>query len=330
MQVLLVDDVNPVFATPPKWRVRDALLKVPYIVSFGSFIDETSLLADLVLPDHSFLESWVEVVPESGAAVAVASVAGPVMRPLHQTRSMPDVLLEVGRRLQHPLSPALPWQTFEEVLKAAYSPLPVGAGGDGWALARKQGGWWGTTPTLEGAAPAEKTTPRAVRFSEPQFDGDAGQFPFYFLPYASQAFLDGSLAHLPWLQELPDPLTSAMWSSWAELNPKTAERLGVAAGDLVEVASTQGSLRTRAVLSPGLAPDVVAMPVGQGHETFTRYASGRGENPIGLLGPIAERETGALAWAATRVAVTRVAGADGRLVLFGGEMREHPHESEER
>ena len=39
--------------------------KVPFIVSFGSFVDETSVLADLILPDHSFLESWVEAVPES-------------------------------------------------------------------------------------------------------------------------------------------------------------------------------------------------------------------------------------------------------------------------
>src|SRR6185295_7089388 len=68
VQVLLLDGANPVFATPPGWRIRDALLKVPFIASFGSFIDETSALADLILPDHSFLESWVEGRPESGAA----------------------------------------------------------------------------------------------------------------------------------------------------------------------------------------------------------------------------------------------------------------------
>ena len=51
------------------------------------------------------------------------------------------------------------------------------------------------------------------------------------------------------------------------------------------------------------------MPVGQGHETFTRYASGRGANPIEILAPVTEAETGALAWAATRVQVTRVGDA---------------------
>ena len=46
--------------------MRETLAQVPYIVSFGNFIDETSVLADLILPDHSFLESWVQSAPESG------------------------------------------------------------------------------------------------------------------------------------------------------------------------------------------------------------------------------------------------------------------------
>ena len=67
VQVLLVDRVNPVYATPPGWRVKDALLKVPFVVSFASFVDDTSVLADLILPDHAFLESWTDARPESGA-----------------------------------------------------------------------------------------------------------------------------------------------------------------------------------------------------------------------------------------------------------------------
>ena len=89
--------VNPVFTAPRAWKVRDAFAKVPFIVSFGSFLDETSVLADLILPDHSFLESWSEAVPESGSATAVVSMAPAVMKPLHETRATPDVLLEIGR-----------------------------------------------------------------------------------------------------------------------------------------------------------------------------------------------------------------------------------------
>ena len=68
-----------------------------------------------------------------------------------------------------------------------------------------------------------------MRYAEPAFDGEP-QYPFHFLPYASPHFGDGSAAHLPWLQEMPDPLTSAMWSSWVEIDPQTAERLAYCAG----------------------------------------------------------------------------------------------------
>jgi menaquinone reductase, molybdopterin-binding-like subunit len=312
IQVLLLSEANPVFGTPSAWRVKEALLKVPYIASFGSFLDETSSLSDLVLPDHSFLESWVDHVPESGTTKSVASVAAPAMKPIHETRAMPDVLLEVGRKLNPPLTPAFQWQTFDQMLQAGF--------GDNWAKAQEQGGIWSDSP-VNAAPAAAAAAAKPVALEEPRFEGDENQYPFFFLPYASQAFLDGSVAHLPWLQELPDVLSTAMWSSWVEINPQTAAKMGIAQGELLEVASTRGTLRAPALLSPGIAPDIVAMPIGQGHETYTRFASGRGANPISILAPVTEPETGALAWAATRVKITK-AGGTGQLTLFAGGMKE--------
>ena len=42
-----------------------------------------------------------------------------------------------------------------------------------------------------------------------------------------------------------------------------------------------------------------------------------------IVAPLIEPVTGALAWAATRVRVSRVGPPDGRLILFAGGMREH-------
>jgi anaerobic selenocysteine-containing dehydrogenase len=324
VQVLLLDRANPVYATPPGWRARDAILKVPFVVSFASFLDDTSVLADLILPDHSFLESWNEVRPESGASAAVATVAGPVMKPLYQTRAMPDVLLEVGKKLKRPAgAQLLKAASFDQLLQGEF-------GEERFATATKQG-WVELKDNLEKpstpqelqalARGAQNLTPDAV------FDGDAAQYPFIFLPFPSQAFYDGSASHLPWLQEMPDPMSTAMWSVWLEINPQTAGRLGVGDGDVVEVASAHGTVRAPAVHTPGIAPDVVAMPVGQGHETFTRYASGRGSNPVKVLAPSLVPATSgtALAWAATRVKVTRVGAPDGSLIRFAGSLTEAEH-----
>jgi anaerobic selenocysteine-containing dehydrogenase len=309
-KVLLLDEANPLHGMPKAMGFRETLEKVPFIASFGSFVDDTSAFADLILPDHSFLESWVESTPESGAREITATVAGPVMKPLHQTRATADVLIEAAGKLKSPV--ALPWKTAEEAMKPSPTQESVGNALQG--------------VPRDGQRDGLKAVP--YRYSEPQFDGDAASYPFHFLPYESVAFGDGSSAHLPWLQELPDPLTSAMWSSWVELNPQTAAKLGVADGDVLEISSSQGSLRAPAMIFPGIAPDVVAMPVGQGHENFTRYASKRGANPIAILAAKTEPETGSLAWAATRVKVARVGDADGSLIMFAGEMREHPHEHE--
>jgi anaerobic selenocysteine-containing dehydrogenase len=296
-RVLLIDDVNPVHGSPTAWKVADALTRVPFIVSFGSFVDETSTLADLILPDHSFLVSWVDTSPESGSTKAVASKFGPVMGPLYDTRSTPDVLLEVSRRLATPIAPALPG-SFEEFLNQETTG-PRSAG-----------------PEFQALGPAV--------YADPVFDGDASEYPFHFMPYATAQFYDGSLAHLPWLQEMPDPMTSGMWCSWVEINERRAEELGIHQGDVIDVTSTQGSLRAPAFLNPGLAPDAIAMPVGQGHTNFTRYATGRGVNPISILAPVTVPETGTLAWSATRVKIARVGGPDDSLILFAGATRERP------
>jgi len=121
--VLLLHGANPVFATPAEWHVKEAIEGVPFIASFGNFIDETSSFADLILPDHSNLEAWTDHVSESGTTEPTISVAPPVMLPLHDTRAMPDVLLDLAQRLGGRTSQALPWKSYEEMLQATLAPL---------------------------------------------------------------------------------------------------------------------------------------------------------------------------------------------------------------
>ena len=334
VDALLLYNANPVFASPAAWRVREALEKVSFIASFGSFVDETSILADLILPDHSYLESWVDNIPESGTTQAVASLAPPAMNPLHHTRAMPDVLLEAAHQLGGNAAKALPWKTYEDMLQSAFEPLrnhPGSTSGksadDFWNEVQEKGGWWGTGSAR--ASRASKKLAAPIKVSPPRFDTAAEEYPFNFLPYASLQFGDGRHANLPWMQEMPDAISTAMWSTWVEINPQTAEKLGIKQGDLLEVASQHGKLQAPALVAPGIAPDAVAMPVGQGHENYGRYASHRGANPIRILSPQAEAETGALAWASTRVKITRL-GEQGKLILFGGGLREWPREYRRR
>ena len=58
------------------------------------------------------------------------------------------------------------------------------------------------------------------------------------------------------------------------------------------------------VVYPGIRPDAVAIPVGQGHSDYGRFAERRGSNPLSLVAPLLGQAPGLpLQWAATRVRV---------------------------
>jgi anaerobic selenocysteine-containing dehydrogenase len=70
-----------------------------------------------------------------------------------------------------------------------------------------------------------------------------------------------------------------MWGSWVEINPETAHKLEIHEGDVVAVTSPQGTIELPAFIYPGLRPDVIAIPVGQGHTQFgTLRTESRGES----------------------------------------------------
>jgi anaerobic selenocysteine-containing dehydrogenase len=118
------------------------------------------------------------------------------------------------------------------------------------------------------------------------------------------------------LQQLPDPVTTVVWGSWVEINPKTAAERGIGFGDLVEVTSPQGTLRLPAVIYPGIRPDMVAIPLGQGHRGMGRYDRERGANPLALVAMTAGGKELQPALNATRVRLTRVS-EKGELVTAG-------------
>ena len=169
--MLLLYQANPIFSAPAAVRIREVLGKIPYIVSFGSFIDETSAQADLILPDNAPLESWLDSMPESGSSRAVASLAPPAVLPLHDTRAMPDVLLGLAHHLGGNVAKALRWPTYDAMLRAAFVPLRTRAGSidaktedDFWDAAQTQGGWWS----------APSTSPALAAQARPRVCGIAG------------------------------------------------------------------------------------------------------------------------------------------------------------
>lgn len=326
IDVLIVNNTNPVFTLPDASGFRDALASIPLILSLSTFLDETTALADLVLPSHTYLESWGDDVPEPGVGFSVAAVSQPVVAPLYNTRATGDIVLGLAQRLGH--GETLPWSSMEDYLRAGWRDIrrraaPDADAGDFDAFWRDLlvSGVWGENVRGDADVSIDPALIAGIGVADAEFAGAADAHPFVLHPYLSTALYDGRGANLPWMQELPDPLTSIVYGTWVEMNPATARDLGLADGDLVTIRSEHGSIEAPVVLFPAIRPDVVAMPIGQGHEAFGRYASGRGANPLSILAPMTDVASGALASNATRVAVVAT-GRRAEPVRTGGESRQ--------
>ena len=292
---VLVAGTNPVFSASASLDPAGALGRVPFVAAFATVLDETSMLADLVLPESTSFERFDDDVPDPGTGRPMASLSSPLFsRTLYDTRSMPDALIELASRLGPEMAAAFPWDSYEDALQEAWAGLQATGPGSlsasrFWRGAVAAGGWWDETvePTATFATPDGRyqfavEAIEAVVSAEPL---TSSELPLTLVVYGSVAFGDGRSAHLPFLQELADPLTGARWGTVVELNPETAAEQRIEDGDLVEVTSGHGSLAAPARLTPGLRPEVVAVAAGQGHTNYGRFASQRGANPYHLLGP---------------------------------------------
>jgi len=273
---LLIQGVNPVYNLPPSLALGEALEKVSTLVCVTSFLDDTARFADLILPEHANLETWGEVIPTAGSRGRVVGLTQAVVKPLYDTRPFPDILLALAHALDAGSSEPRPETSFIDGLKRRHA----NDNPDRWNALLAQGGIFAASedpsPVLAPFKLREPETPLAA--------GVSNDYPLQLQIYPAPAFFDGRNAAHPWLQQLPDPMTTAVWGSWIEINPRTATALGIGHGDLVEVRSGAGSLRLPAFLYPGIRPELVAIPLGQGHTALGRYAEGRGVNPLLLAG----------------------------------------------
>ena len=280
---VLVRGADPAHGTPASMQFGRAMREnVPFIASFSSFMDETTLQADLVLPDMATLEAWGDDVPDPGPGYEAVALQQPVVMPFVEGRAFGDVLLTLVDEMGGSMTRNLPWANMQEAVRSAAQEIWVLNRGsiqqfanfeEFYVAVLQRGGWWDTNAS---AAP-----PQAPDLSQspgpplPNFSGSASEYPFHLLPFPSHSMGDGSDAHLPWLQATPDPITTAVWSTWVEINPQDAAGLDMREGDVVTVESLPGLHRGAGVREPGHGPRHRQRAHGAGPQQLRPLRRGR-------------------------------------------------------
>jgi anaerobic selenocysteine-containing dehydrogenase len=294
---LLIHGVNPVFELPRSMGFAEALANVETVISFATFPDETAVAADYIFPDRHGLESWGYQRVTTGTSQPALSGLQPVVTGVYErnepvlvydARSTADVLIAAAKLAGGNAAGALPFDDEVAYIQSKLASLVGQADGSFTApeinsfsaYFQQHGGWWRDAPDLEALAAPAGVPGADLQAEAEQF---AGEGEFFFLPFVSPTLGEAG-ANKPWLQELADPTTTVMWNTWVEINPHTAEELGIEDDDIVRIVSEAGTVEASVYKYPAIRPDTIAMPFGQGHTAYGIYAQGRGSNPLDLLG----------------------------------------------
>lgn len=343
LEALFLYDANPVYEAPGGKRFAEAFKKVPLVVAFTSFMDESAQYADLVLPEPTFLERYEDHDIE-GLGFPGVGLRQPVIRPLHDTMSVGDFFLKVAADMGEPFSKAFPWGSYQALLR--YRLLDVGTD---WETLSELGVWM--TPGYRFSRRGSDRWVKEVVGKDRRFAPRDGYFDFFSrelycilgemseeqkekyglsdfdesinLPNHKATFFSGHDSSYPFMLNVVTIMALGPYSAAANM-PTLQEISGMTVGETwdswVEMnpeAAEERSLHDKDevwVESPfgkvktklRLVKGVHPRVVNLPHNqghNFGRFAKGRGVNGLELLNPASEPLTGLASFTNTRVRV---------------------------
>lgn len=258
VKALLILDSNPVFTAPADLDFAQALNQVAVKIHAGLFEDETAAACDWRLPLAHALEEWTDLRAPDGTATIVQPVIEPVFGALRRHEIMAAALGDTGAEAR-----LIVQDTWRKLLGEPFEPV--------WRRVLHQG----VVPDTHAAT--LRVTPDATRITAAAPPAKPG-IELVFRP--DPTLWDGRFAPLPWLQELPKPLTKLVWDGVFGISSVLAARLGISDGDMVEIAAGDRTLAAPALVLSGQADDCVTLYLGHGHRSAPPGATGPNVYPL--------------------------------------------------
>jgi Fe-S-cluster-containing dehydrogenase component/anaerobic selenocysteine-containing dehydrogenase len=286
---------NPVYSAPADVDLASALKKVPNTIALGIDDDETASAVQWHLPEAHYLEGWSDGQAHDGPA----SVIQPMIEPLFGGKTAAEIVAMISGYKDQ--------RAFDIVRNYWIAQWPAAQQERTWRESLHNGVIAGTkAPEVKAAVPKNTLSIPAATTQ----GLEVGFFP-------SASLYDGRFANNGWMQEAPDPMTKLVWGNAALLSPATARELGIAGGDLIELARNGRTLEIAAQIQPGHADKSISLSLGYGRKKCGRVGRNVGFNSGAL------RVAGAF-WYADGVTVKKT----GR--TFTNASTQHHHSMEGR
>jgi molybdopterin-containing oxidoreductase family iron-sulfur binding subunit len=239
VETLVIIDGNPAYDAPSDLAFSEAMSKVGFRVHLGLYEDETAQLCHWHIPEAHYLETWSDARAHDGTV----TIQQPLIAPLYDGKSAQELVAAI---LGHPN------QASHDIVREYWKThaLPTD---DLWHAA-----------LYDGTVPNTALSPKAInlRSIQPHDTTLTTEVELLFRP--DPTVWDGRFANNGWLQELPKPLTRVTWDNAATVSPHTAEKLGVADEEVIELRVNGRGVRAPLCILPGQADDTVVLALGYG------------------------------------------------------------------
>lgn len=256
VDTLFVLGGNPVYNTPADVDFAASLEKVKFSVHLSEYDNETSLTCSWHVPKANDLECWGDGLSFDGTYC----VQQPLLEPLHKGKSATEFTLMLTGRSKI--------DALQFVRETASKRLGRSVSEREWRKAVHDGyvaksATKKVSPKIADDVVAEIQEWVASK-SEDQVEEAADGESLELVFTAGDAVFDGRYANNGWLQEAPGALTKVVWDNVAIFSPKTADKLKLKHGDVVELAYRERTLTIPAYILPGQAAGSVGLALGYG------------------------------------------------------------------
>jgi anaerobic selenocysteine-containing dehydrogenase len=151
LSALFLYYTNPLFSSPNAGF--EEMERVHLIVSFSPFMDESTQLADLILPDNCYLERWQDDPVHLTTGFPLLGMRKPVIEPLYDTTHTGDVIIKIAKEMGGQMASSFPWKDFKELLLLSVKGIFEAKRGnifgppfeEAWTKLLQKGGWWAPT-----------------------------------------------------------------------------------------------------------------------------------------------------------------------------------------
>lgn len=275
IDMLFVIDCNPAFTVPKAVGFQDALRKIPTVVSIQPMPCETDTFASVVLNGNHYLENWGDEENVAG----FWSLRQPVVRPTSNSQQAEDILLFTLASLEKPLKYKEYREYVKEKWQAVHKLVETNVDFERFFKAIQRRGFTGKLETRP--MPGLKS---GLGSSFKVVTPKSSQPGFKLVAHLHNLLWDGRGADRPVLQEAPDSITSVSWGTWVGISPIVARQMKLRFNDVVKIEGPGGTIEASIYPLPGLHPDTVAIPRGNGRDSnLLRVWEGVGVDPLHLL-----------------------------------------------